>query len=713
MMSMIIGAAQQKRSHHPLYMKWRTTAPNESITLPLNDAAGLNYNFIVDWGDGSTGQVTSYADTDKTHQYAVAGDYVARINGTCEGLGTWTGGMAVKLIEVYGGAGMVFKNLLGAFVSCTNLTKTLIPDWDVSLVTVFGYNWTNGIFVGCSKLVTVDMENWQFPTSGTFNFYYFFTGCAKLQTIGNVSKWNVSHCNNFNSMFNSCYELTSLNCDNWDVSLATNFGAMFYQCAKLTSLNLNSWSLNTVSNFTMSGMFAGCTLLTTVGTDLSGWAMTKCTNVQNMFAWCTHLLYFYGNNWTLTGVANLDGIFTEDIAMVTFTGNNWDLRNATSISNLFAALSGLKNVYMQNWNLSSCTNFGLGYTSTVFYACSSLETGDVTGWILNTTTGYHFQYLAYGAAKLTTLTGTNTWNVSKCTSFQFMFYNCYLLDGLDISSWLPTNAISFASMFLYCAKLSSLNLNSWQFNSTSNFTLSSMFMGCYVLTTIGTDLSGWNMAKCNNIEGMFYNCAKLAYFYGNNWNLSGVTTINSIFYGCNSLVTFTGNGWDLRNVTTLSTLFSSRTALKNVYAQNWNLSSCVDLGVGYTAAIFYACTALETVDATGWTLNTASNWTMAYAFYGANKINTISGIASWNMSKCTNMYWAFYGCVLLNGVDTSGWDTSGLTNCGSAFYKCQALTNSFPDTKWWNRVPGIGTYAGCFVNDTLIANYADIPAGWK
>ena len=55
---------------------WRTTALNETVTLPF-DGSG-NYNCIVDWGDASprTNIDNTNYNTDNTHTYTRPGDYV-------------------------------------------------------------------------------------------------------------------------------------------------------------------------------------------------------------------------------------------------------------------------------------------------------------------------------------------------------------------------------------------------------------------------------------------------------------------------------------------------------------------------------------------------------------------------------------------------------------------------------------------------------------
>ena len=53
------------------------------ITLPLN-ADGV-YDFVVDWGDGSSAHILSHDQADVKHTYARAGAYTVQLNGTVNG----------------------------------------------------------------------------------------------------------------------------------------------------------------------------------------------------------------------------------------------------------------------------------------------------------------------------------------------------------------------------------------------------------------------------------------------------------------------------------------------------------------------------------------------------------------------------------------------------------------------------------------------------
>jgi len=57
----------------PFITTWETTSPDSSITIPT-DTSASNYDFVIDWGDGTT-ETYSGVDPDPTHSYDQAGTY--------------------------------------------------------------------------------------------------------------------------------------------------------------------------------------------------------------------------------------------------------------------------------------------------------------------------------------------------------------------------------------------------------------------------------------------------------------------------------------------------------------------------------------------------------------------------------------------------------------------------------------------------------------
>ena len=60
-----------------------------SLTLPLRalytDGTELLYDFTVDWGDGTSSEVTGFDDPDKSHVYAQAGTYTVKMAEIAQG----------------------------------------------------------------------------------------------------------------------------------------------------------------------------------------------------------------------------------------------------------------------------------------------------------------------------------------------------------------------------------------------------------------------------------------------------------------------------------------------------------------------------------------------------------------------------------------------------------------------------------------------------
>lgn len=102
---------------------WLTTAPSETITLPLR--SGFSYDMVVDWGDGQSDTITAYDEAAITHTYASAGTQTIAITGTCQAWYFNTGGDRLKFrtVENWGDVGFTGRGLRGAFYGCANATS--------------------------------------------------------------------------------------------------------------------------------------------------------------------------------------------------------------------------------------------------------------------------------------------------------------------------------------------------------------------------------------------------------------------------------------------------------------------------------------------------------------------------------------------------------------------------------------------------------------
>lgn len=98
---------------------------------------------------------------------------------------------------------------------------------------------------------------------------------------GDVSKWNVSKIERFDSMFQDC---RNFNCDisDWDVSSGKTMAWMFSNCKKFDQ-DLSKWDVSGVINFI--SMFEFCD---SFNHDLSNWDLSekKKSNTTQMFYSC-------------------------------------------------------------------------------------------------------------------------------------------------------------------------------------------------------------------------------------------------------------------------------------------------------------------------------------------------------------------------------------------------------------------------------------------
>ena len=244
-----------------------------TFDLPLR--SGYNYDFIVDWGDGSNSTITSYNDSDNLHTYSTHGTYEIKITGLCEAWYFNNTGDKNKLISIekFGYTG--FKNMEAAFRGCTNLTIVSDVDgyWcryvnnmyrmfrDCTLLTnVNVANWLTDnvvnigeMFYECINLQTLDLTNWNVSNVIDMGFFLFsFVDHMNITNIGDVSNWDVSNVTNMSSMFSNCKNLTNINVTNWNIGNVTNISSMFSGCISLQSLDLTNWD---VSNVIDMGLF--------------------------------------------------------------------------------------------------------------------------------------------------------------------------------------------------------------------------------------------------------------------------------------------------------------------------------------------------------------------------------------------------------------------------------------------------------------------------
>ena len=277
----------------------------------------MNYAFTVDWGDGTSGEVTSFDDEDKSHIYAEPGEYTVVISGLMEGFGfdnPWDKPNSNQLRRVPNLGNLGYVSLRNAFARYRNLTE-------------FRGGVTNRV---------TDMSG-------------MFSGATSANP--DVSSWDVSQVTNMDSMFSGatssqprCFELGrepghkyGLDVQRRHLSQPRCFelgrepgdGHGVYVLGVLGgNLDVSSWDVSQVTN--MSWMFSGAR---SVNPDVSNWDVSQVTNMDSMFIGATSANPDV-SNWDVSQVTNMDSMF-RGATSANPDVSNWDVSQVESMFSMF------------------------------------------------------------------------------------------------------------------------------------------------------------------------------------------------------------------------------------------------------------------------------------------------------------------------------------------------------------------------------------------
>jgi surface protein len=311
----------------PFTSTWKTdntgTSTDTQITLPLVSTG--TYDFVANWGDGTSDTITAYDQAEVTHTYSTAGTYTVKIYGTIEGWQFDDGGDKLKLTNI-----SQFGNLDittdAAFYGCSNMTITATDAPDISSTSLLN------MFRDCSSITTLPSLG-NFDTSQVTNMYCMFYGCSSFnQSVSNFDTSQVTNmgymffgCSSFNQsvsnfdtsqvtdmryMFFGCSSFNQ-SVSNFDTSQVTNMDHMFYGCSSFNQ-SVSNFDTSQVTN--MGYMFDGCDSMSSanLGT-VKDWTITALTDAENFMAGCTNsmstadydaLLIAWEGQTHYTGAAN-------------------------------------------------------------------------------------------------------------------------------------------------------------------------------------------------------------------------------------------------------------------------------------------------------------------------------------------------------------------------------------------------------------------------
>jgi surface protein len=331
-----------------------STADNQ-FKLPLINNGAID--FIIDWGDGSTDNITVWNQAETTHTYSSSGTYTITITGQIEGFRFANAGDKQKITNISNWGDLVIINDR-SFDNCINLTfvgASGAPSITASSV--------NSMFRNCDALTTEDFSGWDFSSSSDLS--ELFSGCALFN--GNVDNMVHSGVTNLRRTLLSCPQFNQ-DLDTWDVSGVTNWFESFRNCTSFNG-DVSGWTF-AVSGF--NGTFNACTTFTGIGTDT--WDVTNCTGFLQLFSNTQFNVDISG--WNVTNANTYQGMFTNTPFNQDISGWN---ASPTNMQQTFQSCSAFDQD-ISGWDVSGCTNFYRTFNSATSFNqdLSSWNTGSVT-----------------------------------------------------------------------------------------------------------------------------------------------------------------------------------------------------------------------------------------------------------------------------------------------------------------------------------------------
>lgn len=155
---------------------------NNKFQLPLISSGTIS--IVVNWGDGSTDNITSFNQSQTLHEYSSSGVYNISIKGEVKGWRFNNSGDKDKIINISNWGQFNFTNN-NSFFNCSNLTSTATDK----------------------------------PIISSLNLEKTFRQCSNFN--GDISDWDVSSVTKISNMFKNCINFNQ-DLSNWDIRNVTN-----------------------------------------------------------------------------------------------------------------------------------------------------------------------------------------------------------------------------------------------------------------------------------------------------------------------------------------------------------------------------------------------------------------------------------------------------------------------------------------------------------
>lgn len=284
----------------------------------------------------------------------------------------------------------------------------------------------------------------------------------------------------------------------------------------------------------------------------------------------------------------------------------------------------VENGMVENWNAEVVTAYKV-------YICNNQEvTKKVQKVIANPISSYAFNNFNV----LRTVIGGANLDMSRATTTARMFWDTYLLETMDVSTWNMGNVI-----------------NAWE-------------MFCYGGPSV-LDVSRWDVSKLENAEGMFRS-TNMTSLDVSEWDVLSLKNAKDMFSGNSQWTELDVSGWQTGTIENLDGTFSGLVSVGSLDVSQWNTQNATNM-----SDTFASCWELTSLDVSGWTTDKVTD--ISGMFYDCENISTVGDLSRWNTSNVEDFTSMFAYCHELDSVDVSGFNTNKAKSLRNMFSYCQDL----------------------------------------
>lgn len=315
--------------------EWTIPNANTEVILPIQ---GVGINVTINWGDGTTAQITSEFPT---HTYTTAGTYDVTMTGTCPVFGYTGMNAPATTSEFYTFTQYLtgvkqFGELSATRYGFSNCGKLQYVSGDATENTFANVTEMSNMFAYCDRLASLDLNG--FDTSNVTNMSGMFWVCMRLTEI-DISTFDTSNVTNMERMFSTCNALKKVIVTGLDTSNVARFGSMFSSCNKLEEIDLTAFNFSGAKD--ISNMFSYCSSLEKIDTSCIGLG-SNC-NVGGMFGNCAKIKSLDLSFIDSEKVTNLDRLLYKASSLETIIINKKFPAGATDI---FTGTTNLKKIIL-------------------------------------------------------------------------------------------------------------------------------------------------------------------------------------------------------------------------------------------------------------------------------------------------------------------------------------------------------------------------------